>query len=50
MVCADPTDKGLTSKTATAAGLFLSSDNNHVHFARVASTAAFGSAPGSLED
>jgi len=50
MVCADPADKGLTNATAIAAALFLSSDIIHVHFARVASTAAFGRAPGSLED
>ena len=50
MDCTITADGGLTNKTATAAGLFLSSDLNHVHFAHVASTAAFGRAPGLLED
>jgi hypothetical protein len=47
MAYADPVSKGRTSTTAAAAGLFLSSDLIHVHFA---SAAPFGRAPGSLED
>jgi hypothetical protein len=50
MAFADPAPKRRTRTTATAAGLFLSSDLIHVHFARVASTAVSGRAPGLLED
>ena len=50
MVFADPVPKGRTGTTATAAGLFLSSDLIHVHFARVANAAVIGRTPGSLED
>jgi hypothetical protein len=47
MVFADPADNGLTSTTANAAGLFLSSDFIQFQFA---SAAVFGRTPGLLED
>jgi hypothetical protein len=45
MAFADPAPKGCSRTTATAAGLFLSSDINHVHFARAASVAVIGHMP-----
>jgi len=47
MAFTDLVNARLTGATVTAAGLFLSSDLIHVHFA---SAAPFGRAPGSLED
>jgi hypothetical protein len=45
MAFVDPVTKGRINTTASAAGLFLSS--NFIH---VASAAVVGQAPGSLED
>ena len=50
MAFTDLVNARLTGATVTAAGLFLSSDLIHVHFAHAASAAVFGRARGLLED